>query len=105
MLLLTRLGLCLTYVGAVLATISTTGFTVTLDGISYFLPPKPVGSVQGRRGYSQGGYGSFTPITVVTTDKTSYNQPDFSATIAGFKKSDDVYQEGFASCESIHPSS
>lgn len=80
------------------ATLSTTGFTVNLNGVSYFVPPKSVGSVPSRgRRYPQPGYGSFTPITVVTTNMTSYKQQDFSATLAGFKKTDDVYQDGFSS--------
>jgi hypothetical protein len=70
----------------VTAAASSTGFTVSLDGIDYFLPPKAVGSISGEDIKALFEDGPFVPITVVagngTFDISSYSL-------------DDVWQTGF----------
>jgi hypothetical protein len=69
------------------AAVSSTGFTVSLEGVDYFLPPKPVASISGceeiKASFEDG---PFVPFTVVkgsgTVNVASYNQ-------------DDVWQEAF----------
>lgn len=62
------------------AAVSTTGFTVSLEGIDYFLPPKPAASIDGCeeiKAYFEDG--PFVPITVVkngTVDVASYSKDD-----------------------------
>lgn len=69
------------------ATVSSTGFTVSLDDIDYFLPPKPVAKIEGCNELkSSFAKGLFVPITVVkgngTVDLATHNK-------------DDVWQKGF----------
>jgi hypothetical protein len=69
------------------AAVSSTGFTVSLEGVDYFLPPKPAASISGceeiKASFKDG---PFVPMTVVkessTVDIASYSQ-------------DDVWQEAF----------
>lgn len=83
-------------------TVKTTGQTVVLDGISYYIPAAPVGtlpSVLGgapwsRRGESSAGW---TALTVVTTDSSTYRESDLSSTVGAFKTKDDVFSEAFLS--------
>lgn len=74
-------------ISTVQTAVSTTGFTVSLDGVDYFLPPKAVASISGceeiKASFKDG---LFLPITVVagngTLDVVSYSK-------------DDVWQQGF----------
>lgn len=72
---------------SVQAAVSTTGFTVSLEGVDYFLPPKAVASISGCEEI-QASFenGPFVPITVVAGN----GGVDF----ASYSK-DDVWQEGF----------
>ncbi|KAH7093319.1 glutamyl-tRNA amidotransferase [Paraphoma chrysanthemicola] len=70
----------------VTAAASSTGFTVSVDGIDYFLPPKAAGIISGEDVKALFEDGPFVPITVVagngTFDISSYSL-------------DDVWQTGF----------
>jgi hypothetical protein len=75
------------FASSVRAAVSSTGFTVSLEGVDYFLPPKPAASIKGceeiKASFEDG---PFVPITVVkgsgTVDVASYSK-------------DDVWQEAF----------
>jgi hypothetical protein len=68
------------------AALSSTGFTVSLTDIDYFLPPKPVASIAGCEGLqSLFEDGIFAPFTVLNA---------FSS-ISNIADDDDVWQEGF----------
>jgi hypothetical protein len=77
----------LAFASSVRAAVSYTGFTVSLEGVDYFLPPKPAASITGceeiKASFEDG---PFVPITVVkgsgAVDVTSYSK-------------DDVWQEAF----------
>jgi hypothetical protein len=62
------------------AAVSTTGFTVSLEGIDYFLPPKPVASINGCEEIEASfENGPFVPITVVkngTVDIAAHSKDD-----------------------------
>jgi hypothetical protein len=62
------------------AAVSTTGFTVSLEGVDYFLPPKPAASIDGCAEIKASfEHGPFVPITVVkngTVDVASYSKDD-----------------------------
>lgn len=99
-MLFSRLSaLALACASTVLAAADTTGFTVTLNGIPYFLPPKPVGTVGKGSGLPKTPFGSFTPVTVVTITAGSYGHSQFTSTVSSFDSSDDVYQPAFGNCE------
>lgn len=68
------------------AAVSSTGFTVSLAEIDYFLPPKPIARIAGCNELeSLLDDGIFAPITVVSD----------VADVALFAAKDDVWQEGF----------
>jgi hypothetical protein len=75
------------FAASVRAAVSSTGFTVCLEGVDYFLPPKPAAKISGceeiKRAFEDG---PFVPMTVVkgsgTVDVASYSH-------------DDVWQEAF----------
>jgi hypothetical protein len=77
----------LAFASSVQAAVSTTGFTVSLDGVDYFLPPKAVASISGCEEIKASfENGPFVPITVVAGNG--------SVDVASYSK-DDVWQEGF----------
>jgi hypothetical protein len=69
------------------AAVTSTGFTVSLQDVDYFLPPKPVARITGCEEIKAAfGDATFVPITVVsgngTLDVKAYGE-------------DDVWQEAF----------
>ncbi|KAK6439998.1 hypothetical protein LTR95_003784 [Oleoguttula sp. CCFEE 5521] len=73
--------------------LSSTGQTVELDGISYYIPASPVttlrfsGALKPRDGLK--------PITVLTTNSSSPSAASISATISSFLATDDVISLAF----------
>lgn len=83
---LRQLGIATLVTSCVQAAVLTTGFTVTLADVDYFLPPKPVASITGCNEIKVlFDDAMFVPITV-TSD---------SAEVATYVEKDDVWQEGF----------
>lgn len=78
-------------------TFASTGQTVVLDGIYFYLPADPVIVLAPENTLSRkaAGTGGITPLTVVTANSTLYTSKDLAATIKTYKDSDDVYTEGF----------
>lgn len=70
-----------------------TGFTIDLNGLSYYLPPTPVATISVPRGFQDA---LFTPITVITAPDVSADSSYVAAVIANFTAADDVYQDGFS---------
>jgi hypothetical protein len=87
---ITLLGL----VASVQAAVQSTGFTVSLTDIDYFLPPKPVASIAGcdelKASFAEG---PFVPFTVVKA--AGYGTLDVASLTAKYAEEDDVWQEGF----------
>ena len=68
------------------AAVSSTGFTVSLTDIDYFLPPKPVARVDGCKALqSLFEDDIFAPFTVLSG----------SSSVSSFAEDDDVWQESF----------
>lgn len=84
----------LSLVVGIQAAVSSTGFTVSLTDIDYFLPPKPVASIAGCDELKAAfAAGPFVPFTVVKGD--GYSTLDLAATTAKYAEQDDVWQDGF----------
>jgi hypothetical protein len=74
------------------AAVLSTGFTVSLTDIDYFLPPKPVASISGYDEIKAlFDNGLFVPFTVVKSDSHAV---DIASLTTGYFD-DDVWQEGF----------
>lgn len=68
------------------AAVSSTGFTVSLTDIDYFLPPKPVARIAGCESLQSLFENEiFAPFTVLSGPSS----------ISSFAEEDDVWQEGF----------
>lgn len=68
------------------AALSSTGYTVSLTNVDYFLPPKPVASIAGCKNLqSLFEDDIFAPFTVLSG----------SSSLSSFADDDDVWQEGF----------
>ena len=74
--------------------LSSTGLTVNLDGIHYFVSPYSVGnvSVDGTSLSSAASIHGFYPVTVIQQEITTQDIP---AVIQNFTKADDVFQPAF----------
>lgn len=77
-------------------TFASTGQTVQLDGISYYVPAAPVttlrhGKLHGKLANTTG----LTPLTVVSTSNSTLGSSGLSSTIADYASSDDVFSTGF----------
>ena len=84
----------LNLIASVQAAVSSTGFTVSLTDIDYFLPPKPVASIAGCEEIKAAfGDGPFVPFTVVKGD--GYGTLNVASITAKYAGQDDVWQEGF----------
>lgn len=85
----------LAFASSVQAAVLATGFTVSLGGVDYFLPPKAVASIFGCEEIKASfENGPFVPITVVAGNGT--------VDVASYSK-DDVWQEGFLDGMSLSP--
>ncbi|MCJ1405391.1 hypothetical protein MMC11_008619 [Xylographa trunciseda] len=79
------------------AQLISTGMTVVLNDIPYYIPAGPVatiklGATQLNAGISAAG---LVPLTVVETTSLTFSQSDLEAIIANYTASDDVFQNGF----------
>jgi len=76
------------------AAVKSTGFTVSLTDIDYFLPPKPVASIAGCDSLKAAfAGGPFVPFTVIKGD--GYGTLDVASATAKWAEEDDVWQDGF----------
>jgi len=77
------------------ASVLSTGSTVALNNVYYYIPSDPVASIAWHKGLTRPLSG-FAPLTVVTTGASSYAASDLSATLTKYSEEDDVFQEAFA---------
>lgn len=77
------------------SSLSTTGKTVQLDGVSYYVPAEPVATLEQSSLPNKVKKSGLTPLTVITTDNFGYSTEDFSAAVTNFTSTDDVYSSGF----------
>ena len=79
------------FVANVQAAVSSTGFTVSLEDIDYYLPPKPAASIAlSAEAKASLEYGSFMPITVAKD-----GPKDIASLSATYADQDDVWQPAF----------
>ncbi|KAF2812363.1 glutamyl-tRNA amidotransferase [Mytilinidion resinicola] len=82
----------------VYAAFSSSGSTVFVNDIAYFVPPDVVGTLPSKiQDFTSRFHGSLgpVPITVITISKPGFQVSDLSALAANFSASDDVFQDGF----------
>ena len=86
------LGVASLIVASMQAAVSSTGFTVSLTDVDYFLPPRPIAKISGCKELSTSFEDAmFVPFTVV---KAQGYGVDVAALTASYAE-DDVWQEGF----------
>jgi hypothetical protein len=79
-----------------LTSVTSTGFTVTLDDVYYYLPPYSVATVTIPQALSDSlGPGTFAAVTVVTTEDAGFGAAELSAVKSNYTSIDDVWQLGF----------
>ncbi|CAI6314295.1 unnamed protein product [Periconia digitata] len=83
----------LLYSNIATAAVTSTGFTVELGDISYFLPPKSVATIDVTQCKQLFGTESFVPITVVQCAEC--HESDIASAAAKYSQEDDVFQDGF----------
>lgn len=88
----------LTLVTAVTATISETGKTVVVNGISYYSAPDVVSIIDATA--DQLSHASTTgvdliPLTVFADSSSAFTTTVFRSLVANYTASDDVYNTGF----------
>jgi len=87
-------------VSGVQAAVSSTGFTVSLTDIDYFLPPKPVAKISSCEEIQASFEDApFVPFTVVKAQNGSLDVASLTASYAH----DDVWQDGFM--DGMYPTS
>ena len=74
--------------------LTSTGSTVEVNGISYYLPGKPFTSISSSRA---AGTGSSIPVTIVKTNSSGISISALQAVIKTFGEIDDVWNPGFSS--------
>ena len=95
--ILVFLGTGLRAVSAAEASIQSTGRTLTLGGISYFVPPSPVSALRDTLALAvvKKSSGQLIPFSVIPTSKTVFDQNALQATIDTWIEKDDVWSESF----------
>ncbi|KAI9710698.1 MAG: hypothetical protein M1820_002531 [Bogoriella megaspora] len=80
--------------------LSSTGTTVELNGIPYYVPAQSVGKLQIDRNFPTTSSAGLLALTVIQTNSSSYKSIDLQSTIDSFTAVDDVFQTGFL--QSVH---
>jgi hypothetical protein len=83
--------------------LTSTGSTVELNGIPYYIPGRPFASLPNLKPPKLPGVesllGGLVPVTVVGTASANFNVRGLEKTIQEFSQKDDVWGEGFLSGE------
>jgi hypothetical protein len=80
---------------AVIAAVTNTGFTVALNGISYYVPPHVVATIAVLSNKTL-PVGHFAAVTVLSTDEPTFSSTELAAIKLNFTATDDVWQDGFS---------
>jgi hypothetical protein len=83
------------FLSTVKAAVSSTGFTVSLTDVSYFIPPDSVAEISVTEDLKAAFSVSwpFVPFTVINS--SSYSAAEISSVAARYLAEDDVLQAGF----------
>ena len=76
---------------------SSTGMTVVLNDVPYYIPPTAVTtlSLASSQLHSATSVAGLVPVTLVTTPSLNFSQSDLEATLSTFASTDDVWSTGF----------
>lgn len=74
-----------------------TGSTVILNDVPYYVPPTSVANLRiwGERLQTCASVAGLVPLTVVQTTSLTLSQTDFTAIITNYTSTDDVFQSAF----------
>ncbi|MCJ1309334.1 hypothetical protein MMC25_002993 [Agyrium rufum] len=75
-----------------------TGSTLTVNDIPYYVPAAPLTTLSVRNGLlrSLPSAAGFVPLTVISTTSLTFSQASLESVISNFTASDDVFQSAFA---------
>ena len=85
-------------VGAAQAAIQDSGRTLTLGGVSYFVPPSPVSALHDGIALSiaaKSASGGLVPFSVIPTSKTPFDGTALQQTVDEWSAKDDVWSKEF----------
>ncbi|KAF2138491.1 uncharacterized protein K452DRAFT_256020 [Aplosporella prunicola CBS 121167] len=91
---LSLITLCVTRLTSAF-TFSSTGFTVNLNDVPYYITPEAVATIPVKKDLFGTAVAGFMPITVIKTNDLSFGSEAFSSLAAEWTKEDDVFQSGF----------
>lgn len=78
---------------------TSTGSTVNLNGIPYFIPGSPFASVTKLQSQiltgKKSAFGGLVPITIVGTSSVTFSLVDLHQSLKTYGEKDDVWNEGF----------
>lgn len=78
------------------AALSHTGFTVSLDGVPYYVTPDAVATINTTAKLLSGKPAAlFTPITVMNADDAASAGDMFASIVSNWTETDDVFQSAF----------
>lgn len=86
---------CSFFAPTIASSLATTGQTVQLDGISFYVPAEPVATLEQSSLPGKIKKSGLTPLTVLKTDNFGYSTEDFDAAVSNFTSTDDVFSSGF----------
>lgn len=79
--------------------LTSTGSTVELNGIPYYIPGSPFVSVAKLHSQILTGkksvFGGLVPVTIVGTSSVTFNLADLHQSLKTYGEKDDVWNEGF----------
>lgn len=79
--------------------LTSTGSTVNLNGIPYYIPGSPFASIAKLQSQTLTGkksvFGGLVPITIVGTNSVTFNLVDLHQKLRTYGEKDDVWNEGF----------
>lgn len=79
--------------------LTSTGSTVNLNGIPYYIPGSPFASITGLQSQILTGkktvFGGLVPVTIVGTSSVTFNLVDLHQSVKSYAEKDDVWNQGF----------
>lgn len=100
---LSVLALCATLYSTLASaqTLITTGRTLLLNDIHYYVPPTAVGKIPEWQ--NTGSFDELVPVTVINHNTTSFGSNDLEQVKEVFLRKDDVFQLGFLQGSFLSP--
>lgn len=77
------------------SSLSSTGQTVVLDGVLFYVPAESVATLDTSSLPRKVKAADLTPLTIISTENFGYSAEDFGAAVSNFISTDDVFSAGF----------